>query len=231
MSAHTHPHEHTHAHEAPASPLPPGVAASVHGRPLTAALVDERAAATAPAMGRESWPGRDRARRQHRRWVAQVVVAEELVRQACERLDVAPDTVQPLAPAPGSSPDEDYADLGGIASALLLRSRPARALVAYFADRQHIPEADLRTYYERNPDRFLTQEALQEGVDPYSGTPDARHLVPFDRARAGIEARLRRSLAHRAFVSWLDTEREAVVLAPGYEHPGDPAQPDAEHRH
>ncbi|REM51989.1 malonyl CoA-ACP transacylase, partial [Mycobacterium tuberculosis] len=36
----------------------------------------------------------------------------------------------------------------------------------------------------------------------------------------------------RAFRVWLDARRNAlVVLAPGYEHPGDPRQPDNTRRH
>jgi [acyl-carrier-protein] S-malonyltransferase len=35
-----------------------------------------------------------------------------------------------------------------------------------------------------------------------------------------------------AFTRWLDERRQALVVhAPGFEHPGDPSQPDNTHRH
>jgi [acyl-carrier-protein] S-malonyltransferase len=47
-----------------------------------------------------------------------------------------------------------------------------------------------------------------------------------------IEARLTIAARRRAFIAWLDGQVAARVrLAPGYEHPGDPRQPDNTHRH
>jgi [acyl-carrier-protein] S-malonyltransferase len=46
------------------------------------------------------------------------------------------------------------------------------------------------------------------------------------------EARLLAVARRRAFTAWLDGRvAELVRLAPGYEHPGDPNQPDNTHRH
>ncbi|MDD4867023.1 MAG: malonyl CoA-ACP transacylase, partial [Mycobacterium sp.] len=43
---------------------------------------------------------------------------------------------------------------------------------------------------------------------------------------------LRGAARRHAFRVWLDARRAALVrLAPGYEHPGDPRQPDNTHRH
>ncbi|HKT02394.1 MAG TPA: hypothetical protein VJT31_22925, partial [Rugosimonospora sp.] len=69
--------------------------------------------------------------------------------------------------------------------------------------------------------------------DAFALPPDAAHLlVPYPSVHGRIAERLRTARAHRAFLDWLDRERAASVrLAPGYEHPGDPAQPDHEHRH
>ncbi len=53
-------------------------------------------------------------------------------------------------------------------------------------------------------------------------------------AEAGpeIAARLGGAARRRAFVAWLDGHAAARVrLAPGFEHPGDPQQPDNTHRH
>jgi [acyl-carrier-protein] S-malonyltransferase len=50
--------------------------------------------------------------------------------------------------------------------------------------------------------------------------------------RAEIEAHLLAGVRRRAFTAWLDRHAAATVrLAHGYEHPGDPGQPDNTHRH
>jgi [acyl-carrier-protein] S-malonyltransferase len=50
--------------------------------------------------------------------------------------------------------------------------------------------------------------------------------------RAEIEAHLVAGARRRAFTAWLDRHAAATVrLAHGYEHPGDPGQPDNTHRH
>jgi len=49
---------------------------------------------------------------------------------------------------------------------------------------------------------------------------------------AEIEAHLVAGARRRAFTAWLDRHAAATVrLAHGYEHPGDPGQPDNTHRH
>ena len=208
---------------------PAAVAAIVNGRAVPVARVTERAMATAPPPATASWAGRERAVRQHRRWTAQVIVAEEVVSQECRRLGLDTDDNAPAY-------DEDwYADVGGITAAVLHSCAAARALVSHLASTQNVTEAETYDYYRRNPDRFLTAEALRGGVDPFAlARPDGvavRHLYPYPEMRAGIEDYLRQTKARRAFVCWLDEQRRSVVLMPGYEHPGDPAQPDAEHRH
>ena len=51
-------------------------------------------------------------------------------------------------------------------------------------------------------------------------------------AAPSIEAHLLSAARRRAFTAWLDTRAAAGVrLAPGFEHPGDPRQPDNTHRH
>lgn len=53
-----------------------------------------------------------------------------------------------------------------------------------------------------------------------------------DEAREEIRARLLLGARRRAFVAWLDRELAGSVrLAEGFEHPGNPAQPDNTHRH
>jgi [acyl-carrier-protein] S-malonyltransferase len=61
-------------------------------------------------------------------------------------------------------------------------------------------------YASRNPARFADTDAVAE--------------------------HLRAAARRRTFRLWLDARCAAVVeLAPGYEHPGDPRQPDNTHRH
>ena len=56
--------------------------------------------------------------------------------------------------------------------------------------------------------------------------------VPYPRAHPLIAATLLDRRRQRAFGRWVDARCAAVVRrAPGYEHPGDPRQPDATHRH
>jgi [acyl-carrier-protein] S-malonyltransferase len=55
---------------------------------------------------------------------------------------------------------------------------------------------------------------------------------PLAEAAPEIEARLLAAARRRAFTAWLDEHMAANVrLAPGFEHPGDPGQPDNTHRH
>ncbi|HEV2779042.1 MAG TPA: peptidylprolyl isomerase [Actinophytocola sp.] len=57
-------------------------------------------------------------------------------------------------------------------------------------------------------------------------------LRPLDEVRPEIERLLLAHARRRAFTAWLDGRMaEQVRLAPGYEHPGDPSQPDNTHRH
>jgi [acyl-carrier-protein] S-malonyltransferase len=57
-------------------------------------------------------------------------------------------------------------------------------------------------------------------------------VLPYPRARPRIAAHLLDRARQRAFARWLDAQYAALVrLTPGYEHPADPRQPDATHRH
>ena len=60
----------------------------------------------------------------------------------------------------------------------------------------------------------------------------ARTRRRFGTTPRGIADHLRGAARRRAFRLWLDARcAEVVELAPGYEHPGDPRQPDNTHRH
>ncbi|MER6083839.1 peptidyl-prolyl cis-trans isomerase [Streptomyces sp. NPDC001833] len=170
-----------------------------------------------------------RAERQRRRWATQVAVADELARRECAARGLK---VPPEAPAERllTVAGNDVADLGSIVAAALAHSAAARVLLDALEAERAVPETDVRDYYERNQDRFLTPDALRRGVDPFEGTvPD--DVLPYESVREGVLRELRRAAGRRAFFGWLDLARSAVVYAHGHEHPGDPAHPDHEHRH
>ncbi|GAQ58032.1 hypothetical protein a10_07916 [Streptomyces acidiscabies] len=214
------PHPHNHH---------PPLAATIAGSAVPASRVDA-VLDSVPARDRATRPeGLARDERQRRRWATQVVVVDELARRACVARGLAP----PPELVPGrvlGVSGTDVADLGSIVAVALAHSAAARALLAALEGEQRVGEADVREYYERNPDRFLTPEALRRGVDPFRGAK-ARDLVPYARVRDGVEGELRRARGRQAFFDWLDRERAGVRYTHGHEHPGDPGHPDHEHRH
>ncbi|MFI7630972.1 peptidylprolyl isomerase [Microbispora rosea] len=61
---------------------------------------------------------------------------------------------------------------------------------------------------------------------------EAARREPYAAVRERIRAELAKENGERAFARWLDARHAgSVVLTPGHEHPADPAQPDADHRH
>ncbi|PAZ10795.1 malonyl CoA-ACP transacylase [Streptomyces sp. SA15] len=204
-------------------------AALVHGEAVARDRVDALLKAV-PARDREMRPeSLARAERQRRRWATQVVVTDELARRACADRGLKPPSevspTQVLAVA-----ETDVADLGSIVAAALAHSPAARVLLAELEREQHVAEAAVHDYYDRNRDRFLTPDALRRGVDPFGGATEA-DFQPYEDVRGGVVRELRRAGGRRAFFDWLDRARTGVVYAVGHEHPGDPAHPDHEHRH
>jgi [acyl-carrier-protein] S-malonyltransferase len=60
----------------------------------------------------------------------------------------------------------------------------------------------------------------------------AARTRPLEEVRDEITGWLLAGARRRAFTAWLDRHAAAQVrLAPGFEHPGDPAQPDNTHKH
>lgn len=186
-------------------------AALVAGVPVTVAEVDERErqlreGRSAAALPR---PGTSEGR-QLRRWLTQLLVAERVV--ALESADgqhipaveeVLPDMTARL-------------EIGSIAAAVLgtVAGRAAYAAVTAGVD---VTDIEIADYHRRNPGRFASRRSM---------------VLPLDEAYLLIAEHLRSAAQRRVFRQWLDARcAELVELAPGYEHPGDPRQPDNTHRH
>ncbi|MER6180398.1 peptidyl-prolyl cis-trans isomerase [Streptomyces sp. NPDC001652] len=212
-------------------------AAQVHGRTVPKDRVEVLLEAV-PARDRETRPeALARAERQRRRWATQIVVVDELARQACAKRGLrgagncatSHNGAAPEKRPTTALPEErDVADLGSIVAVALAHSQAARTLLEQLEREQQIPEEAAYDYYDRNRDRYLTPTALRHGADPFHETSD---LLPYAQVRDGILHELRCAAGRRAFFDWLDRARADVVYAPGYEHPGDPSHPDHEHRH
>jgi [acyl-carrier-protein] S-malonyltransferase len=148
--------------------------------------------------------------RQLRRWTAQVVVTEALLEYLAEDLrDTRPAEIFAFDGAPAL-------ELGSIVAAALAASPAARRVYDYVVGGIVADAEQVRGYYDRNQDLFAV--------------PGGTAL--FSTVAADIAAELTRVAQRRHFLEWLDRRRaELVRLQPGYEHPADPHQPDATHRH
>lgn len=202
------------------------VAATVAGIPVRVAEVDAREAIlrAGPVAVTLPRPGTSEGR-QLRRWVTQLLVTERLI---------AAEAAARAVPADIPAPDEkdllpDAAarlEVGSIAAAALADPR-ARALFVEVTAGVDVAGPDVAAFHARNPWRFA---ACRRSADGWYGEPDAAPAL--DDVRDLIVANLLGAARRRAFRVWLDERRAALVhLAPGYEHPGDPRQPDNTHRH
>ena len=192
------------------------VAATVAGAPVEVSEVDAREAVLrgAPQVAALPRPGTSEGR-QLRRWLTQLVVTERVIAREAEALGVA---------AAASTPTEDELlpdptarlEIGSVAAAALTDPL-ARALFAHVTRDVTVSDDAVADYHARNPRRFVR-----------FGDRDPQ----FAGVRTRIAAHLLGAARRRAFRRWLDERRAALVwLAPGYEHPGDPRQPDNTHKH
>jgi [acyl-carrier-protein] S-malonyltransferase len=161
--------------------------------------------------------------RQLRRWLTQVLVTARVVeveaRAAGLDADGVPTEAQ-LLPDPGAR-----LELGSIAASAL-RHGLARAMFVHVTAGVEIADDEAADYHRRNPLRFGRRAA---GAGGWVGRPVA---PPCEQVRSDIVEHLLASARRREFRRWLDARRaELVELAPGYEHPGDPRQPDNTHEH
>jgi [acyl-carrier-protein] S-malonyltransferase len=152
-----------------------------------------------------SLPRRDTSEgRQLRRWLTQLLVTERVVATEAARRGLL---------AGGAPSEEDLLpdtttrmEIGSIAASVLADPLGRALFASVTATVVDITDAEVDDYVERNPRRF--------------------------GSTAEVADHLRGAARRRAFRLWLDARcAEVVELAPGYEHPGDPRQPDNTHRH
>ncbi|WNG93783.1 malonyl CoA-ACP transacylase [Mycobacterium sp. ITM-2016-00318] len=203
----------------------PRIAATVAGLGVPVADVDAREAALREAMPAAALPRAGTSEgRQLRRWLTQLLVTERVI--AAEAVDAGVTSMG--APAESQLLPDDSArlEIGSIAAAALADPL-ARAMYAHVTADVEVDDVDVADYHGRNPLRFAQPSDIGNGWR--TATLQA---PPLDAVSTLIADHLRGAARRRAFRLWLDARRaELVRLAPGYEHPGDPRQPDNTHRH
>ncbi|WP_328351469.1 malonyl CoA-ACP transacylase [Mycobacterium sp. NBC_00419] len=181
------------------------VAATVAGTPIVVSEIDARETKlrSTPQVAALPRPGTSEGR-QLRRWLTQLLVTEQVVASEARTLGVA---------VTADTPSEDDVlpdmtarlEIGSVAAAVLAEPL-ARAVFAHVTGEVDVSEAQVADYERRNPGRFAVRDELA--------------------------AHLRGAQRRQVFRRWLVARSAALVwLAPGYEHPGDPRQPDNTHRH
>ncbi len=201
------------------------VAATVAGFDVPVTDVDAREARLRDAVPAAALPRAGTSEgRQLRRWLTQLMVTERVI--AAEAATAG------LTAVGAPSEDELLPDnsarleIGSIAAAALADPL-ARVMFVHVTAAVHVADTDVAEYHARNPLRFAPPS------DTGNGWRTATAVAPpLDAVRPLIVGHLRGAARRRAFRLWLDARRaELVRLAPGYEHPGDPRQPDNTHRH
>ena len=200
------------------------VAATVAGVPIRVDEVDAREAAlrAGPVAGTLPRAGTSEGR-QLRRWLTQLLATERVVATEAAALSVTPERVptqDELLPDASAR-----LDIGSIAAAALADPL-ARGLFVCVTAAVEVSDDEVADYHARNPLRFAARPRAFGWRSACAAAP------ALDEVRSVIADHLRAAARRRAFRVWLDARRAALVeLAPGYEHPGDPRQPDNTHRH
>ena len=184
------------------------LAATVDGAAVLTAEIDAREAALRASPQADTLPRPNTSEgRQLRRWLTQLLVTERVIAHQAHALGVTAASAPAVADV---LPDlTARLEIGSIATGAL--SDPlARALYAHVTAGIDVDAATVADYHRRNPNRF-----------PADPEPEM-----------AIAEMLRGAARRREFRHWLDQRRADLVwLAPGFEHPGDPRQPDNVHRH
>ena len=199
--------------------------------------------------------------RQLRRWVTQRVVLRRLLEhEAAARALTTPGTLRVDAAVVGAAAADVLATSAvarGVLATFATRPTEAEVRAHYDAhpDRYARPERWLvRQAFASTPDTLVLGPPTE--VDPATLVPELRTRpdgpvhsglgwhrlvvdavlpagpVPYDEVRPAIEAELADRTTQLAFARWLDeAAARRIRLASGFEHPADPRQPDATHRH
>ncbi len=200
------------------------IAARVAGQPVPISEVDAKEARLRATTPTASLPLAGTSEgRQLRRWLTQLIVTERVIAAEAARLGVteagAPDLGQVL-------PDMVARHEVGSVAAAALAHPLARSLFAYVTYDVTVADDDVADYHHRNPMRFAA------GAPGPGGWRERKPPPSLQQARPAITAHLLGAARRKAFRNWLDMRRaDLVQLAPGFEHPGDPRQPDNIHRH
>jgi len=199
--------------------------ATVAGLPVSADEVDAAEARLRNAPGASVLPARDTSEgRQLRRWLTQLIVTERVV-----AAEAAARGLTGLGAPPQAELLPDVTarlEIGSVAAATLA-DPCARALFADVTAAVRVTDDDVADYHARNPLRFV-----QACPDRHGWRTQPTEGPSLAEVRSEIAEHLRGAARRRAFRVWLDARRaELVQLAAGYEHPGDPRQPDNTHRH
>jgi [acyl-carrier-protein] S-malonyltransferase len=199
------------------------VAATVGGVPIGVGEVNAREAVLRAGPVAAALPRAGTSEgRQLRRWLTQLLATERVVASEAAALEVTPDDT----PAEHELlPDQSARlDIGSVAAAALADPL-ARALFMHVTAAVEVSDDDVADYHARNPMRFAARPSV-EGWRTHAEAPALEEVRPL------VAEHLLAAARRRAFRVWLDARRAALVeLAPGYEHPGDPRQPDNTHRH
>ncbi|MCV6968259.1 DUF7158 domain-containing protein [Mycobacterium bohemicum] len=202
-----------------------GVVATVAGRPVPVDEVDAAEARLRAGPRAAALPRRGTSEgRQLRRWLTQLIVTERVIAAEVAARGLAADD----APTEDDQLPDATArlEIGSVAAAALA-SPSARALFADVTAAVRVTDAEVADYHARNPLRFAAPRP-----DPHGWDRPPPVGPPLDEVRPAIVGHLRAAARRREFRVWLDARRAALAeLAPGYEHPGDPRQPDNTHRH
>lgn len=181
-----------------------GIAATVGDVPVPVDEVDAREVALRGSRIASSLPRPGTSEgRQLRRWLTQLLVAERVVAAEAAARGLSADDAPSEAEV---LPDMTVRLEVGSVAASVLADPLARAVFAKVTAEVDVAGDEVASYQARNPLRF--------------------------NSLAEVAAHLAGAARRRAFRLWLDARCAALVrLAPGYEHPGDPRQPDNTHRH
>jgi len=185
--------------------MSPQLAATVAGTPVSVAEVDAAEGRLRNRPGAAALPATGTSEgRQLRRWLTQLIVTQRVIDVEAAARGLT---------ARGAPTEDD-----------LLPDATARLEMGSIAA---VIDDDVADYHVRNPLRFAAARRGRQGWHTPSLTGP-----PLDEVRSAIADHLRGAARRRAFRVWLDARRATLVqLAAGYEHPGDPRQPDNTHRH